>query len=77
MSRLLFLVAVAVAVYWLITSFRGRSSQNGNGNNAVEDMVRCAHCGIHLPKSEGFSGDGKYFCSEAHHRAFIDGIVRK
>ena len=77
MSRLLFLAAVTAVVYWLIMSFRGRSSQDGSGDSAVEDMVRCAHCGIHLPKSEGLSGDGKYFCSEAHYRAFVEGILHK
>ncbi len=30
------------------------------------DMVRCAHCGLHLPKSEALSRDALYFCSRQH-----------
>ncbi len=30
-------------------------------------MVRCAHCGLHLPESEAVrSGDGRDYCSPAH-----------
>lgn len=70
-SRLLFLAAVAAVVYWLLKSYRERlpkDSPNENGS-AAEDMVRCAHCGVHFPKSEGVLANGKYYCSEAHQRA--------
>lgn len=30
------------------------------------DMVRCAHCGLHIPKSEALSRDELYFCSRQH-----------
>lgn len=33
---------------------------------ASEPMVRCAHCGIHLPRSEALMKDGKTWCSDAH-----------
>ncbi len=33
------------------------------------DMVRCAHCGIHIPESEALHRDGKDYCSEAHRDA--------
>jgi uncharacterized protein len=31
-------------------------------------MVRCAQCGVHLPRSEGFLSQGNYFCSDEHRR---------
>ncbi|WP_374259780.1 PP0621 family protein [Zoogloea sp.] len=34
----------------------------------VEQMVACAHCGLHVPESEGVRGDGAFFCSDAHRR---------
>jgi uncharacterized protein len=34
--------------------------------------VRCAHCGIHLPKGESITVDQKHFCSEVHRHAHID-----
>lgn len=33
------------------------------------DMVRCAHCGIHIPKSEALQRDGHDYCSEEHREA--------
>jgi uncharacterized protein len=29
-------------------------------------MVRCEHCGVHLPRSESHASGGKVFCSEDH-----------
>lgn len=33
------------------------------------DMVRCAYCGIHIPKNEALERDGHYYCSEEHRDA--------
>ncbi|MGE8636701.1 MAG: PP0621 family protein, partial [Achromobacter piechaudii] len=33
---------------------------------APESMVRCAHCGIHLPRSEAVLLNGKTWCSTEH-----------
>jgi uncharacterized protein len=33
------------------------------------DMVRCAHCGIHIPQSEALQRDGLDYCSKAHRDA--------
>ncbi|MFM7011517.1 MAG: PP0621 family protein [Betaproteobacteria bacterium] len=32
----------------------------------AEAMVRCAHCGVHLPESEAINKAGVSFCSQAH-----------
>lgn len=31
-----------------------------------ESMVRCAHCNIHLPRSEALLSGGKTWCSQEH-----------
>ncbi len=31
-----------------------------------EAMVRCAHCGIHMPRSEAVLSAGKTWCSAEH-----------
>ena len=72
MSRILVLAAIAAVIYWLVISSRRRPSEGKEDGNSAEDTVRCAHCEVYLPKREGVSADGRYFCSEAHHRAFID-----
>ena len=33
-----------------------------------EAMARCAHCGIHLPRSEAYMQQGKTWCSPEHAR---------
>ena len=71
MSRLFLFLAIAAVVYLLIRSFR----KNAAGKNApqdeaaAEDMVRCAHCGVHLPKGESVQAEGKFFCGAEHRDA--------
>ena len=36
------------------------------GPAAPESMVRCAHCGIHLPRSEAVLQNGMTWCSVDH-----------
>ncbi|SFR52027.1 PP0621 family protein [Thiomicrospira sp. ALE5] len=33
-----------------------------------QQMVRCAHCGIHLPQSEAYFDGRHTYCSEGHMR---------
>lgn len=32
----------------------------------TETMIQCGTCQIHLPRSEAFMVDGRYYCSRAH-----------
>lgn len=68
MSRLLFLIAIAAVVYLLIRSFRKNTPRQDEA--VAEDMVRCAHCGVHLPKGESVQAQGLDFCSAAHRDAY-------
>jgi len=45
----------------------GRAAPRG-GKTPAEAMVRCAHCGIHLPRSEALLLAGKTWCSQDHAR---------
>ncbi len=67
MSRLLFIIAIVAVVFWWFKSVRKQQTRQDEPPGA-EDMVRCAECGVHLPKNESFLVGGKYFCSEAHSR---------
>jgi uncharacterized protein len=67
MSRLLFLLAVVVLVYLLLKSFR-RQTPKQDASTPVEDMVRCAQCGVHMPKSESILAGGNFYCCDAHRR---------
>lgn len=67
MSRLLLLVAIIAAVYWLIKSYLKNAPEQNHP--VAEDMVRCAYCGVHLPKGESIPGHGQVFCCAAHRDA--------
>ncbi len=67
MSRLLFLFAIAAVVYLLIKSYRKAAPEKKQA--AAEDMVRCAHCGVHLPIGESIHAGEQYFCCAAHRDA--------
>ena len=72
MSRLLFLAVIAAVVYWLLKSYRNQLPTDEKQSGQAEDMVRCVHCGIHLPRSESISAGDTFYCSEAHRRAHYD-----
>lgn len=78
MSRLLFLVIVIIVVFWLLKSYgkRVQREDTPEENRAMqaEDMVCCAHCGVHLPKRDGVFSGGKYYCSEEHLRMHANKI---
>lgn len=69
MSRLLFFAVIAAVVYWLLRSYSRQLPGDADAPVQAEDMVRCAHCGVHLPKHEGILADGAYYCSEQHRHA--------
>ncbi|MDH4283995.1 MAG: PP0621 family protein [Gallionellaceae bacterium] len=70
MSRLLIFVVIAVIVYFLLKSYRKKLSgeEKRKEDDQVEDMVRCAQCGVHLPKRESIMASEKYYCCDAHRR---------
>lgn len=68
MSRLLFFLAIIIVVYLLLKSFRRPTVKNDPTTAPPEEMVRCAQCGVHLPKSESITSGGNYYCSDEHRR---------
>ncbi|MES2012786.1 MAG: PP0621 family protein [Pseudomonadota bacterium] len=45
------------------SSNRSPSDESGS---ETEDMVQCATCAVHLPRSEAFMINGSFYCSKAH-----------
>jgi len=71
MKYLLFLVVVFVLL-WLL---RGAMTSRRRGGaapppQAPQEMIACAHCGVHLPRDEALPGRGGVFCGDAHRTAF-------
>lgn len=65
MGRLIFLLAVIAAVYWLLRTYLNPSSGPAKSESS-EQMVRCEQCGVHLPQSESILAAGNYYCCDAH-----------
>jgi uncharacterized protein len=71
LGKLIFLVLVIVVVWAAFKSYRNFSARAKPPPEAApEDMVRCAHCGVHLPRSESHASNEKFFCSEEHLRLY-------
>jgi uncharacterized protein len=80
-ARIYILIALAVIVVWLAVRYvRRKNIESQPPPNAAdqqakqaesEDMVRCAHCNVHLPKSESSTSQGKFFCSDEHRRLHL------
>ena len=69
LGKLILIVLVFVLAWWVLKKYR-RSLMREDPPRArtTEDMVRCEHCGVHLPRSESHASGGKFFCSEDHLR---------
>ena len=69
MKYLVLLVVIAVAVgIW-----RSRRALDAAAPKAPptppalpQDMLACAHCGVHIPKTQALSQDQQWYCSQAH-----------
>lgn len=72
--RYLIPLLLVLGVLWLIRlSARKKLSQRDAVSQLKqhEEMVVCAQCGVHLPRSESLRGPEGVFCSEAHRIAFV------
>ena len=69
MKYLLILIAIVVA-YWIIKSYKRKAGGSATPGASApgEDLVRCAHCGVHLPRSESVMTGQIFFCSPDHRR---------
>ena len=71
MGRILVLVALVVIAVWLLRRAAGRLDGGGDAPPAppVGELVRCAHCGVHLPRAEACQAPGgALYCSDEHAR---------
>lgn len=73
MGKYLLLIVGVLVVYWIIrASVRRRGARDTHGDSArqnktiADDMVRCAECGVHLPRGESLTVRGQFYCSADH-----------
>ena len=75
MGRFVLLVLIVVVAIWLIrrTLLRLKQGQQGSVPTATPagtqgDLVKCAHCGTHLPLAEARAVGDRVYCSDEHAR---------
>ncbi|RYF06929.1 MAG: hypothetical protein EOO31_08295 [Comamonadaceae bacterium] len=67
--KYLVLLAVLVVAYAVWRSQRQGAVQDAKTKPRtplVQNMVACAHCGIHLPAADAVLHQGHHYCSPAH-----------
>ncbi|MCW8918517.1 MAG: PP0621 family protein [Gammaproteobacteria bacterium] len=70
--RLLALAAIFWLLYRLILTLlsKGRrpaaSDTSRPADATIATVVRCAHCGLHVPQGEALKSGDRYYCSEEH-----------
>ena len=74
MFRILFIVVLLVVGFMLLKSYQRKQLIQRRHNQAAEKitrntrMVRCAHCGVHLPKGSALASGEQWYCSLEHQR---------
>ena len=67
MLRMVIVVVLVVLAVWLVR--RALRAPHGRAPLAKEgELVRCAHCGLHLPRVDAREAAGALYCSEEHAR---------
>ena len=70
---LLFAMAfIAWRIYRLVMTPRVRGPEQPPSLRG-EDMVECAFCAVHVPRTEAIAEDSRWFCCEDHRRQHAQG----
>jgi len=73
--KFILLLGLGVLVAYLILKSHRRRVERSRATRppkGSEDMVRCEHCGVHLPRSESITTHGRFFCTPEHRREHDD-----
>ena len=66
--KYLILIAVVFGVIWWLKLSRPAkpSASSSAADTGPQPMVRCAHCGLHLPQNEAIASANAVYCGQAH-----------
>jgi uncharacterized protein len=67
--KFLLLVLGLFVVYWIFKAYKRKVSHGPKppaAASGAEDMVRCAQCGVHMPRSEGLMSGQAFYCTPEH-----------
>ena len=69
MGRIILLILIAFAIYWLFRAFLRSQSKDDRppadpaATPIAEDMITCTRCGVNLPRSESRDEAGALVCA--------------
>lgn len=67
MSRLLFLLALAVVGYYFYRTLIRRRTHNADHRTTRSlDVVRCHYCGLLVENDKALTHAGRHYCSREH-----------
>ena len=68
MAKLLLLALAIWLLYAVVKRYLGSVDTHARPPAGPEDMVQCAYCGVHLPKSDSLVVNQQHYCCEEHSR---------
>jgi uncharacterized protein len=72
MGRLIVVVILVVLAVWLIRralrTSQGNPTPQSKPPGEIGELVRCARCGVYLPRAEAREAAGQLYCGEEHAR---------
>ena len=68
--RYVLILAIVVLAVWLVRRTLARPQEGAPRPPAAGqgDLVKCAHCGTHLPLAEARAAGDRVYCSDEHAR---------
>ncbi|WP_407292460.1 PP0621 family protein [Stutzerimonas zhaodongensis] len=64
--RLLFWIILIVAAFWLWRRLTRKPAATRKPEETTVTTVRCAQCGVHLPRELALPSHNRWYCSKAH-----------
>ncbi len=70
LTRLIFLALLILAAWWWLRRKPAQRNQGTRHDPADSlSMVRCQHCGVHLPRTDALQHNNQWYCDEQHANA--------
>lgn len=64
--RLLFWIILIAAAFWLWRRLTSKPSAPKRTEQPTLAMVRCAQCGVHVPRDQALPNHNRWYCSQTH-----------
>ncbi|MDH5180366.1 MAG: PP0621 family protein [Gammaproteobacteria bacterium] len=66
------ILIIAFLVWLVLRLIKNKIDQQNrkraDSQDQIATMVRCRHCGLHIPKQDAVESANQYYCSQEHRR---------